>query len=49
MLAFIVASLRLTLFRCPRCHEWFFTTLMSHNPFARRCVHCKLPKWQLNP
>jgi len=49
MLAFIVASLRLTLFKCPRCHEWFFTTLMSHNPFARRCVHCKLPKWQLNP
>jgi hypothetical protein len=48
ILAFIVASLRLTHFKCPRCHEWFFTNLI-HNPFARRCVHCNLPKWQLNP
>jgi len=46
--AFFIASLRLTRFKCPRCHEWFFTNLI-HNPFARRCVHCKLPKWQLNP
>jgi predicted ABC-type exoprotein transport system permease subunit len=48
VLAFIPASLRLTRFKCPRCHEWLFTTFI-HNPFARRCVHCKLPKWQLNP
>jgi len=46
--AFFVASRRLYRFKCPRCHEEFFTNLI-HNPFARRCVHCKLPKWQLNP
>jgi len=46
--AFFLASRRLNRFKCPRCHEEFFTTFW-HNPFARRCVHCKLPKWQLNP
>jgi len=46
--AFFVASWRLNRFKCPRCHEEFFANLI-HNPFARRCVHCKLPKWQLNP
>jgi hypothetical protein len=49
MLSFIVTSLRLSYFRCPRCNEWFFSTFFSHNPFASRCVHCGLPKWQINP
>ena len=39
--------------RCPRCGELFFYKFddrpwrMSwrHNPFARRCMHCGLPKW----
>jgi hypothetical protein len=39
--------------RCPRCGELFFHKFddrpwrMSwrHNPFARRCMHCGLPKW----
>ena len=39
--------------RCPRCGEPFFYTFddrpwrMSwrRNPFARRCMHCGLPKW----
>lgn len=48
VLAFSVASFRLIHFKCPRCNEWFFT-IFIHNPFARRCAHCKLPKWQLNP
>lgn len=32
------------LFSCPRCHKWFFAT-WYRNPFARKCVHCGLPKW----
>ena len=40
-------------FRCPRCGELFFNKFdnrpwrmaWQHNPFARRCVHCGLPKW----
>jgi hypothetical protein len=39
--------------QCPRCGELFFHKFddrawrMSwrHNPFARRCMHCGLPKW----
>jgi hypothetical protein len=49
-MGFLVASLRLSYFRCPRCHKWFFLRpFIIHNPFAQRCVHCRLPKWQLNP
>lgn len=47
--AFITTSLRLALFRCPRCHDWFFSTWFSHNPFASRCARCRLPKWQTTP
>ncbi len=42
---FLIASLRVGLFRCPRCHKWFFATWWYHNPFARKCAHCGLPKW----
>jgi hypothetical protein len=35
----------LALFRCPRCGKRFFTTLWYRNPFARKCVHCGLPKY----
>jgi hypothetical protein len=39
--------------RCPRCGELFFRKfddrpgrmVWQHNPFARRCMHCGLPKW----
>jgi hypothetical protein len=31
--------------RCPRCHELFFAAGMVGNAFARRCMHCGLPKW----
>src|ERR1700747_3573322 len=45
-LGFLVSSLRLSYFRCPRCRKWFFLRpFLSHNLFARRCVHCRLPKW----
>jgi hypothetical protein len=36
---------RLALFRCPRCGKRFFTTMWYRNPFARKCVHCGLPKY----
>src|SRR5262245_40365544 len=32
-------------FRCPRCHKPFFHTAWFRNDFARRCVHCGLPKY----
>jgi len=40
-------------FGCPRCGELFFRKFdarpwradWQHNPFARRCMHCALPKW----
>jgi hypothetical protein len=44
-ITFIVASWRLSWFKCPRCHKWFFNTWWYHNQFVRRCVHCGLPKW----
>lgn len=33
-------------FRCPRCGEYFFQGNFYRNSFARRCVHCRLPKWE---
>jgi hypothetical protein len=32
-------------FPCPRCGKWFFTKWWYYNGFARRCVHCGLPKY----
>ena len=35
--------------RCPRCGSRFFAfgpIGIGHNPFARKCGNCKLPKWQ---
>jgi hypothetical protein len=43
--AFLVAAFRLYGFRCPRCGQLFFCTAWYTNPFARRCLHCRLPKW----
>jgi hypothetical protein len=31
--------------RCPRCGEPFHSTTWAYNGFARRCMHCHLPKW----
>ena len=30
---------------CPRCGKPFHATFWYHNGFARRCIHCGLPKW----
>jgi hypothetical protein len=45
MLAFLIIGLRLAMFRCPRCGNHFFTSWWQGNPFARKCLHCHLPKW----
>jgi hypothetical protein len=42
ILAFAAAAIRLTFFRCPRCHRIFHSTWWRHNPFARNCLHCGL-------
>src|SRR5437016_5834880 len=40
-----VMSTELTPSPSPRCHRACFHTWWYHNPLARRCVHCRLPKW----
>jgi hypothetical protein len=36
----VVTSMRVLLFDCPACGEWFFFKWKYRNDFARRCVHC---------
>ena len=43
--ALVYAGNRALAFRCPRCGYPFFRTAWSYNSFARKCVHCGLPKW----
>ena len=45
MFAFAVIGIRFTLWPCPRCGRGFFATWWYSNQFARKCVHCGLPKW----
>jgi len=53
MIACAVMAMQAWSLRCPRCGEPFFYEFddrpwrMSwrRNPFARRCLHCGLPKW----
>src|SRR5689334_21727402 len=50
LIFFVVAAFREESFRCPQCRGLFFAKLGYHNPFARQCVHCGLPKYVLpNP
>ena len=44
-LLFIIASIRLQKFRCPRCGEQFCSSGFYHNVFVRRCLNCGLPKF----
>ena len=30
---------------CPRCGKPFHKTKWGYSGFARRCMHCRLPKW----
>ena len=45
MAAFIGAGGYRCGFRCPQCHHLFFMTWWRHNPYAGKCLHCKLPRW----
>jgi hypothetical protein len=45
MIAFAVTGLRLTYWKCPRCDNHFFAKRWYVNQFARKCLHCGLPKW----
>jgi predicted RNA-binding Zn-ribbon protein involved in translation (DUF1610 family) len=45
MVFFVVAGNLVVRFPCPRCGKWFFAKWWYRNSFARRCVHCGLPKW----
>lgn len=46
LLAFAIAGIRLQSLACPRCQNPFFSSPWYYWPFARKCVHCGLPKWQ---
>ena len=48
---FMISGVRLRLFRCPRCGNWFSIErkrlrLIGH--FPTRCVHCGLRKWSVD-
>jgi hypothetical protein len=45
IIAFIVTANRMTAWHCPRCGKAFFRTFWGQNPFAGKCVHCQLSKW----
>ena len=53
LVAFAAIGYRNWNFRCPRCGELFFHRFddrswrmdWQHRPWARRCLHCGLPKW----
>ena len=45
MAFYAVAGIRFQCFKCPRCGKRFFAKWWYHNMFARRCVHCGLPKY----
>ena len=45
MVFFIITANRALRYPCPRCGKWFFEKWWYHNSFARRCVHCGLPKY----
>ncbi|MFL5612649.1 MAG: hypothetical protein ACJ796_03210 [Gemmatimonadaceae bacterium] len=44
----IVTSLRLGRFRCPRCKREYFYKWPRQNGFARHCMHCGLRKWSVD-
>lgn len=40
---FVFAGARVDWCRCPRCGEKFHSARYWHNPWTRKCLHCKLP------
>ncbi|MEP6671004.1 MAG: hypothetical protein ABJF10_17725 [Chthoniobacter sp.] len=49
MLAFAISGNYAVAWRCPRCGKPFFRGSWYTNSWARRCVHCQLPKWSCDP
>jgi hypothetical protein len=45
MACLMFAYLRWIFWPCPSCGRPFFLTWLGNNCFARRCLHCGLPKW----
>lgn len=45
MIAISIAGYRSGMLRCPRCGQRYYVRTFFHNGFARRCLHCGLPKW----
>src|SRR5271156_3026729 len=45
LFGFMAAAGHRNAFRCPRCGKRFFVGKFFHNPYARRCLNCKLPRW----
>ena len=46
----MVTGFRLSHWRCPRCGKWFAATWWYNRGFfARKCVHCGLPKYAMHP
>lgn len=46
LLAYTVAGIRLTFWRCPRCQKHYFVGAILVNQLASRCLHCGLEKWE---
>jgi hypothetical protein len=44
---YVIASVRLGVFPCPRCRKAFAGAWWAHNPFVGRCVRCGLSKWEI--
>ncbi|MCA1594036.1 MAG: hypothetical protein LC754_15565 [Acidobacteria bacterium] len=45
MAAFAITNFYRMNWKCPRCGKAFFQKWWYGNNFARKCVHCGLPKW----
>ena len=45
LIAGSVAAMPASRWPCPRCGETFFRRWWHNHAFARRCMHCDLPKW----
>jgi hypothetical protein len=41
----VLSGFRMLWFPCPRCGKMFFAKWYFDDAFARRCVHCGLPKY----
>lgn len=49
LIAFAYTAFRVGTWRCPRCRQHYFVNGLFQNVLGRRCRHCGLPKWSLDP